>query len=65
MVERDLIRMRQQISALQKELREKEQELKNKQRSEDRRSVPLEEEKGAFDTYPISFMRECAGMDNE
>ena len=51
MVERDLIGMKQQIAKLEKELSEKEPELKNKQRSEDHRNVPLEEEKGAFDKY--------------
>ena len=51
MVERDLVRMRQQITRLQKELHEKEQELKNKHRSEDRKNLQSEEEKGAYYKY--------------
>ena len=49
MVEQDLEGMRQQIAALQKELEEKEKELKIKQRSEDHvesRNLQSEEEKG-------------------
>ena len=51
MVERDLVRMRQQIAALQRELDEKEQELKNKQKSEDRKKVQSDQEKGACYKY--------------
>ena len=53
MVEKDLVRMRRKITELQKELQEKEQELK-KRRSEDSvewRIVQSEEEKGACGKY--------------
>ena len=61
MVEQDLEGMRHQIAALQKELEEKEKELKIKQRPEDHvesRNVQSEDEKGTCaNLYPeVSFI---------
>ena len=62
MVEQDLVRMRQQIATLQKELEKRELEIKQ-QRSHDH--VELEEEKGACDKYTFRIWEGSmhAGMD--
>ena len=53
MVEQDLVMMRRQIAALQKELEKKEQELKIKHRSEDHVESRNEEDKGDCAHGPI------------